>query len=242
MDEPIPPDFGEHFLAWLRQRTEDAWARYETRDFAAAGVWGRDWKPGTHWLPGLPDAAIDAVERQWSVRFPPDYRLFLRHLHATDRPMAGARYVGGTRLVSTTWPSFYNWLADADALRDAFDQLLEGILFDVEHNGIWRPAWGVKPTSREARAAVVCEQIRAAPRLVPVFGHRYLLAEPCRAGNPILSIVQTDGIIYGADLRRYLLAELAGLLGIEYPHRCAVAGARIEEIPFWGDLFAVHTI
>jgi hypothetical protein len=144
-----------------------------------------------------------------------------------------------------TRPSFYNWLTDTDALRDAFAQPLEGLLFDVEHDGFWLKAWGEEPVSPDARAAVVQEQIRAAPRLVPVFGHRYLLAEPCQAGNPVLSIVQTDGIIYGADLRRYLLAELGGLIGIKYAHsRDEAAGTtvRLESIPFWGDIFGYDVV
>jgi hypothetical protein len=77
----------------------------------------------------------------------------------------------------------------------------------------------------------------AAPRLIPVFGHRYLLAEPCQTGNPVLSIYQTDVVVYGADLRCYLLAEFAGLLGIDHD---TVQRDRYETIvehagiPFWG--------
>lgn len=79
----------------------------------------------------------------------------------------------------------------------------------------------------------------AAPTLIPITGHRYLLAEPCRVGNPVLSVYQADIISYGADLRRYLLIEFAGLLGIPRPNVIQQAGEadpRLEDIPFWGEI------
>ncbi len=201
MADAILPGFDLEFLGWFRERTERAGAR---------------------WLPGLPDAFIGAIEQQWAVRFPSDYRLFLRHLHAPVRPSR-----------------FSNWLTGTDEIHAAFDALPDGICFDVEHNDLWRPAWGERPVTPEARAAVVREQLRRAPRLIPIYGHRYLLAEPWQAGNPVLSIHQTDGIVYGANLRQYLFVECAGLLGIEPPCRAeALAGLTVplESVPFWGEL------
>jgi hypothetical protein len=243
MADAIPPRFDVEFLEWLRQRTEDAWARYQTRSFesyVAAGVGGAGWVTGTRWLPGLSDAEINSVERGWSVRFPPDYRLFLRHLHSVDRLTAGARYTDATHMIPIRKPSFYNWLTDIDDLRDAFQSPLEGMMFDIERNSFWLPAWGETPTTAEARAAVAREQVRTAPRLIPIIGHRYLLAEPCQAGNPVLSIHQTDGIVYGANLRQYLLFEFASLLGIERGSAGRVADeltVPLESIPLWGDVF-----
>jgi len=87
--------------------------------------------------------------------------------------------------------------------------------------------------------------VDAAPHLIPVFGHRYVLAEPCRPGNPFFSIVQSDLIIYGANLRTYFLAEFADLLGLDsaavrrYVAKAIHAGsATYAAIPFWGDLLA----
>jgi hypothetical protein len=243
MSDAIPPRFDVEFLEWLRQQTERAWTRYPTGSFErykTAGIGGASWVAGTRWLPGLSDAAIDGIEQQWSIRFPPDYRLFLRHLHSVDRRLSGARYIDATKMIPMQTPSFYDWLTDVDALRDAFGSLLDGLLVDVEHADVWPPSWGERPDTREARAVLVHEQMRAAPRLIPVFGHRYLLAEPCQAGNPVLSIRQTDGIVYGANLRQYLLIELANVLGIDPPSRDDVSAelrAPLESIPFWGEVF-----
>jgi hypothetical protein len=117
--------------------------------------------------------------------------------------------------------------------------------FDVEHNDLWRPSWGPKPETLEARKARVRELVAAAPRLIPVFAHRYLLAEPCTAGNPVFSVYQSDIVVYGADLRDYLIFEFADLLGLEaralekeWAARINERFADFEAIPFWGDLLA----
>jgi hypothetical protein len=69
-----------------------------------------------------------------------------------------------------------------------------------------------------------------APRLIPIFGHRYLPAEPEIAGNPVFSVYQTDIIYYGVDLRRYLSCEFGGL---DY----ALANRdEPRRIRFWADL------
>lgn len=84
--------------------------------------------------------------------------------------------------------------------------------------------------------------VKNAPRLIPVYGHRYLLAEPCVADNPVFSIWQSDIIVYGKDLRNYFLVEFANLLSLN----SRVDSAEVDEptmnkvqgIPFWGELTA----
>jgi hypothetical protein len=43
------------------------------------------------------------------------------------------------------------------------------------------------------------------PQLIPIFGHRYVVADDSQW---VLSIVGSDAIVYGEDLRDYLLIEL----------------------------------
>ena len=58
------------------------------------------------------------------------------------------------------------------------------------------------------RGPRVAEQlIAAAPRLIPVYIHRMMPAEPHLPGNPVFSVHQTDIIVYGTDLRDYLVHE-----------------------------------
>jgi hypothetical protein len=244
----IPPGFTEHFLNWFRARTEATWSTYRPRtfeDYVAAGVGGSDWQRGTRWAGGLSEEQIEQIERRWSLRFPPDYRLFLRVLHTIDRPTLGAFYNDDSpsHLVPRKRPSFYNWLVDEEVLLGRFDWLVEGLQFDVEHNRLWLPGWGVKPSTLSVQKERVRALVAAAPHMIPVFGHRYLLAEPCQSGNPIFSIYQSDIIVYGPDLRTYFLREFLELLGInEDPWVSEAYTQRAREeayeaIPFWGEIY-----
>lgn len=268
----VPAGFGTEFLDWFRQQTEAMWSALSERspeqtlaEYVEAGVGGCDWQPGTLWLDGLGDTEITELERRWGLHFPPDYRLFLNRLHSVDRPMLCAHYMAederpeapdgalatayverhGQYMALEEGPSFYNWLTDMRALEGQFAWLWEGLQFDVERNDLWPASWGLRPAGLDAQKRRVRELVEAAPKLIPIFKHRYLLAELCLAGNPVLSVYQSDIVVYGADLRDYLLIEFARLLGlgkrtikdIEKATRARVK-AHIDEyasIPFWGE-------
>jgi hypothetical protein len=202
----------------------------------------------TRWLNGLNEQDLAAIEQQYSLRFPPDYRLFLKLLHSVDRPLAGVRYSDDTHMIPITAPSFYNWQTGTIAIQQAYDWLVEGLLFDVQHNNLWPQTWGVKPAQTEAQEVRMRALVDAAPKLLPVFDHSYLLAEPCKAGNPILSIYQSNMIIYGTDLRHYFLTEFGTLVDIGREDIQSLLSASNEEmqekmeqyraIPFWGEFLS----
>jgi hypothetical protein len=104
-----------------------------------------------------------------------------------------------------------------------------GSVFDVEHNAFWLAAWGPKPDSLEKAQAKAREAVRAAPFMIPIFGHRYLPASPCASGNPVFSVYQTDIIYYGLDLPSYLFAEF----GVPNPFPIPDSPRDIE---FWSEL------
>lgn len=249
MGSVAPAEFDAPFLDWFRQRTESAWAAVPDPTLQSWGALGCKWLPGTRWLDGLDEGQLAKIERRWSLRFPPDYRLFLRQLHAVDRPMRCTAWreetIGEPQMDFRDRPAFYSWLSDGDAIQIRLDDLISGLVFDVEQNDLWRPGWGSRPATAEARRERIRQLIAAAPRLVPVFEHRYLLAEPCQAGNPVFSIVQSDIIVYGADLRGYFLVEFAELLGLDRDQVMRESRAMVQDrfrahvaIPFWGDLYA----
>jgi hypothetical protein len=190
---------------------------------------------------GLSDSEIDQLEDRWAVRFPPDYRLFLQHMHTVDRAMVGARFADTTRMVPTRGPSFYNWLTDTSALIEAFEWPLDGLLFDRRHNDLWLRGWGSRPATLRESEARIRELVATAPRLIPLYGHRYLLGEPHTSGNPVLSVYQSDIIVYGQNLRSYLLIEFAAILGISPTEDLGEEQTGTpagEAIPFWGELLA----
>ncbi|HEU4533470.1 MAG TPA: hypothetical protein VFS00_05105, partial [Polyangiaceae bacterium] len=235
---PAPPSFDASFLTWFREVTERAWAECETptlEGYRRAGVGGGGFQRGTRWAGGLSEAQVEAVERARSLRFPPDYRLFLRTLHATTPPQVGAGFVDGDRLELYPRAGFYDWLREDDEIRAAEREVVDGLLFDVEHSDLWLPTWGPRPDAAEGREVRLRELVDAAPRLVPVFGHRFLVAEPCRAGNPVLSVHQSDIIVYGRDLRTYLLVEFDLPSGDGAVPQTGDPDD-FRDIPFWGEL------
>ena len=94
-------------------------------------------------------------------------------------------------------------------------------MFDIEYNDFWMDAWGRQPPELSLAKAVAESAIREAPIPIPIFEHRFIPAEPCIAGNPVFSIVQTDIIVYGSDLLTYLRHEFeSGFKDLESgPHR-----------------------
>lgn len=267
----IPTKFDEEFLAWFRDATEHVWAHAPQQQIDEEGrpIYGMQWQTGTRWLGGLSEAEIESVERSWSLYFPSDYRLFLRTLHATDRPMiydhaddvpdggtlrgprdALLNGIGAEATVKDYFPGFYNWIS-GDEARQQIERIRSTIIDDVE-GGFWLTEWGLPPSSAEEARRRVRAFLDEAPKIAPLHAHRCLVLEPCRAGNPVLSIWGTDTIVYGADLQVYLLNEFDSLFSrafgdewhaaCEEYNRAHVNGsARTSSptsIPFWGGLVA----
>lgn len=159
------------------------------------------------WAPGYTAGELDQAQDAFGLTFPPDLVALLRE----RRPARG-----------------YDWRTDEAAIRAAMRWPLQGLLFDVEANGLWWTEWGPRPQTPAARAEVVTQIVEAAPKLIPLFAHRYLPCEPHEAGNPVLSIYQSDAIYYGADLEDYFLREFVDA-SRPFP-------SKVKPIRFWSDL------
>jgi hypothetical protein len=162
--------------------------------------------PPPPWAAGYTAAELDAAQERYDLAFPPDLIALLRE----QRPTQG-----------------YDWRTDDAAIREMLRRPLDGLLFDVEHNVLWLPEWGERPPTPQARAEVVAQAVARAPKLIPIFGHRYLPAEPHEAGNPVFSVVQSDIIYYGVDLADYFEREFGD------PRRPLPRPAK--RIAFWSD-------
>ncbi|MFN0253873.1 MAG: hypothetical protein ACKV2T_43815 [Kofleriaceae bacterium] len=128
-------------------------------------------------------------------------------------------------------PGFYHWERDIDAIAEARTQVVRGWVFDVENNTLWPASWGRRPDYADARAARVAELVAGAPTLFPIFGHRFVVGG---TAGLVLSIHQSDIIVYGANLREYLTDELATVL--DGDHRFHQSDVDRTKIPFWGEL------
>ncbi|GIE93195.1 hypothetical protein [Paractinoplanes rishiriensis] len=158
--------------------------------------------------PGLTDAEFDAVEREFGFTFAADHRAFLAAGVPTGRG----------------WPDWRG--TDRDRLREQAAFPVEGVLFDVGENEFWYDGWGPRPATADQAVAAARFHLATAPRMVPLFTHRYLPAglNP----HPVLSIYQTDVVHYGNDLADWLNREF----GLGEP----ATDRRRPTVPFWREL------
>ena len=159
------------------------------------------------WGPGYTQSELDDAQDAFSLRFPPDLiELFKR-----------GRLPGG-----------HDWTSEREKIRRVLAWPLDGLLFDVEHNALWLSEWGERPATSADRADVVGRAVSAAPKLIPLFGHRFIPEEPHERGNPIFSVHQSDIIYYGSNLTNYIANEFS------IPHQYAIVGIP-KHIRFWSD-------
>lgn len=180
----------------------------------------QDWNPemtllrerGFTLAPGLTEDELHRVETLHGFRFPPDLRSFLSSALPIGR-------------------RFPDWRDPAsESILDQLGWPFEGIAFDIGHNVFWWPDWGERPKSLQDAISIARAAFESVPKMIPIYGHRYLPAEPQAAGNPVFSVYQTDIIYYGLDLRRYLACEFGAL-----SHEDAIRG-EARYIRFWTEL------
>ena len=107
---------------------------------------------------------------------------------------------------------------------------IEGVLFDVEHNSFWLNAWGTQPIKLRIKIETARQQMESAPKLIPIYAHRYISSTPNEAGNPVYSVHQTDVIFDGQDIWEYFEVEF------KEKNQQSIEFGKIKHIPFWHDL------
>lgn len=150
---------------------------------------------------GLTDAEFARIEETYGFRFADDHRAFL----AAGLPVntwPEPREPGVSYAHPEPWPDWRN--GDHAALREFLDWPVSGVLFDVEHNRFWHDSWGPRPGDPKYAVEFARRMLAEVPRMVPVYGHRYLPAGRGTFGHPVLSMWQTDIIYYGLDLADYI--------------------------------------
>jgi hypothetical protein len=158
--------------------------------------------------PGLSDSELSAIEHEFGFTFAPDHRDFL----AAGLPSGRG------------WPDWRS--PDRPALRERLATPVEGVLFDVVENNFWYEGWGIRPGDPNAALAAAKTFLLTAPRMIPLYSHRYLPA--VIPGHPVLSIYQTDVVHYGNDIPDWLNREFGLGKPTDHPVRATAT--------FWRDL------
>ena len=166
---------------------------------------------------GLSKQEFEQAETLHDFRFPPDLRSFLSEVLP----------------VGDSFPDWRN--PDSDYIFDRLAWPFHGIAYDIQQNNFWFPDWGIRPADLAEAIERARTSVADAPKLIPIYGHRYISEEPHEAGNPVFSVYQTDIIYYGNDLRRYLRHEFRATNRDE-----AILGEP-RNIRFWTDFMESYT-
>lgn len=211
MTVAIPQNLHD-FLYWVKERTEAFWSRVP-----GAAISCEDWITGAKWI-GLKDHEIDAIEAKYAIRFTPEHRLFLSILHTIDRKEKieyTETFDEDAPVLIEERPFFYNWLTDEEAIRESMHWPFRTIWEDVTGpNRVWLRSWGARPADEAEQRRIFTEWYHKAPALLPIKGHRFIISDVNLNTRPILSVWGSDIIVYGWDLRGYLLRELEEHLDI----------------------------
>jgi len=194
---------------------------------AAARRLARYKEPDTAIGSGLTSAEFDGIERDYGVEFSDDHRAFLAAGLPVSLPRVSEE--GVTYAWERPWPDWRH--GDPDDLRRRLDWPIDGVLHDVEHNALWHASWGERPTGVSRALAVAQANLARVPRLIPIYGHRYLPSGHGTFAHPVLSIWGADVIVYGADLHGYIQAEFRPSRS-----RRADLSADLATVPFWREL------
>src|SRR5437660_11746891 len=109
---------------------------------------------------GLTDEEIARVESTFGFRFPPDLKALLQYALPVS-------------------PRFPNWRDEPEAsLRERLALPTGSLAFDAEYNDFWLEEWGLRPEDLAEVIEIGHREIAKAPKLIPIYGHRFIPEEP----------------------------------------------------------------
>src|SRR5712671_2356649 len=173
-----------NFLAQFKRLTEKEWSEQSIDPH----IYGFQFQRGTRWNPGLSEKEIAEYESAVAVRFPNDFRAFLRAMNGTDLPTLNVYgYCGEPQRQSV---GIYSYPRDIEIIRQRID--------DVR-------GWRAELTTTLGDEGF---DLADDESLVPIYGHRYIVCTSDLNSSVVLSIAGgADAIVYGRSLEEYLQRE-----------------------------------
>jgi hypothetical protein len=148
--------------------------------------------------PGLSEREFERIESTFGFEFAPEHRALL----AVGVPVGPERFPG------SDYPDWPRWRDGSQAtLQRRLDWPFVILPTGDEPLTWWHRTWGTPPDDRNEALRAARAHVATWPRLVPIYGHRYLPAAPAPVPAPVLSVHDFDIIFYGSDLISYLHNE-----------------------------------
>lgn len=127
---------------------------------------------------------------------------------------------------------FYNWRNfEQDNVR-FIKEIINRPIEDVDELAeevYWCDDWGEEPENEMEIALIVRERLKSAPRLIPIYVHRYIPMIP-EDNPPVISIHDIDIIYYGENIEDYFKVEFGE------KNQGKIEFTNIKPIPFWSDI------
>lgn len=162
---------------------------------------------------GLSKSEIIHIEKEYEISFPREWKQFYS-------------------IVLPISDGFYNWRDSSSEnigyIKEVINTPVRELLEDID-SIYWCDKWGEEPTEREKRRKIIIKKMEDAPKLIPIYSHRYLASIEVKE-NPIFSISGSDIIYYGESLFSYFQIEF-GLKKYD-----TIYCDNISYIPFWSDM------
>ena len=164
---------------------------------------------------GLTRQEIETVEQRYGIQLPYE----LRQLFSIGLPVSSG---------------FYNWRSSSEenvlSIINALNMPLKGLVSDLDDGYLWRDAWGAKPDEPRKANEIFMRYFANAPKMIPVYLHRYVPFVGHDAIVPVFSIMQSDIIYYGVNLVSYLETEFGFREFEDLPL------SDYQNVDFWSDL------
>lgn len=161
---------------------------------------------------GLSKIEVEEIEKRYNIHFPSE----LLKLYLVALPISFG---------------FYNWRdvseKNVNRIKHALTRPTNNLKEETSEID-WSDNWGKEPDNEEQREKIILSKVQAAPRVIPVFGHRYM-AQIDGSENPVFSIHGADIICYGKNLFTYLQAEF-GITKLPQ-----ILLNELTYVPFWSD-------
>lgn len=162
---------------------------------------------------GLSDEEITIIENKYDIAFPKS----LKDFYKEGLPIS---------------EGFVNWRDSSENNVKNIKNLISSTFSDIEENAdeiYWNDEWGDEPNDTDAMAEVIKEKIKSAPKLIPIYSHRYM---PMSLSDnpPIISVHDIDVIYYGKDLEDYFKIEFGD------KKQSDIDFETIQKIPFWTEI------